>query len=112
MKIEFNVKGTEKQVNWCKDILKNFNVFFENVTVENLWGDKACYEEAEKLINNINSMDAGILIMNKGLLESRVLNEVQCYQSFIRNYIENKGYDTSKLGKFFKFLRGKAQGKL
>lgn len=50
--------------------------------------------------------------MNKGLLESRVLNEVQCYQSFIRNYIENKGYDTSKLGKFFKFLRGKAQGKL
>lgn len=28
MKIEFNVKGTEKQVNWCKDILKNFNVFF------------------------------------------------------------------------------------
>ena len=108
MKIEFNVKGTEKQVAWCKDILKDFNELWQNVTVENIFNDEDNYKSGEEIINLINSETADFIINNKCYIQSEAMNKYFDYEQIIIIEAEKHNIESSKYRKIIKFLKGKS----
>ena len=116
MKIEFNVKGTEKQVNWCKDILKDFNDFMSNLQITDLKDyeseeAKESYETAEKLVNIINNDNASNIIFNKEDFKSSFNKSItiSSYIDVFKKYAYKNNIEYSKLFKVIKAMQRKAK---
>lgn len=113
MNIKFNVKGSEKQVEWCKDILKDFNEFMKNIKLEDMNNndDKntvESYKLAEKIVNVINSEDAGIIIQQEGEFNCKNIIKrvvIESYVNVIMKYAQKTGEDQNKLFRIVKHMR-------
>lgn len=109
MDIKFNVKGTEKQVKWCEDILKNFNEFMRDIKQEDIKTKKGeiteetkeSYSLAEKIVNAINNEDAGLIIQEKEMFNTNVF----FYTDILMNYAKKLGEDENKLFYIVKYMR-------
>lgn len=112
MKIEFNVKGTEKQVKWCKDILKDFNAFFQTLEdreiFKEIMSDKdgkfydiytRCYEIVKVAVQMINNENASFIIDNRDRFQKTAFESnfkmIYKFNEFIAEYSKEK-----KIGKY------------
>ena len=109
MNIEFNVKGTEKQIAWCRDILKDFNHFFETIEERDIFkkmmSDKESqfydnysrnYDILKNVIQMINNENASYIIENRFYFEKNKYDadnekyDIKKYEEIIEKYIEEK----------------------
>lgn len=116
MKIEFNIKGTEKQIAWCKKILKDFNLFFETLEDRELFkkymkedyeyfkSNQITYQVIKEVVQRINNENASYIIENRELFERNFsLHEIhyirKCNKMINKYVAENniKGYSSRLL---------------
>lgn len=112
MNIKFNVKGSEKQIKWCEDILKDFNEFMGNIKLEDIKNNedeltKEGYELAEKIVNIINSEDAKLIIQESEFLKSNIIKMVTVnhYIDILIRYAKKSGEDENKLIRITQHMR-------